>query len=116
MKIKKLHTNFLSMLGAPLRVVEITEDHVKVAVDEANKTFDLYYALSNRNNTSILLTVKDIWIEKYVYASLKETLGNIRGKFSGTAITPDGDLVLEYKTLLRTGYDEKQKLTSLLIY
>ena len=116
MNTKKLHTNFLSMLGSPISQVEITEGHVKVAIDDAKKSFKLYGSLSNRNNTTVFSIIKYIWIEKYVYASLLETLGNIRGKFSGTIQTPETHLVLEYKSLLISGQDEKQKLINLLLY
>ena len=79
MNAKKLHENFLSLLGAPAVTVEITEKQTKTALDDAKKSYQLYGSFSK--NVQVVEAVEKIWIEKYTYASLKETLGHIRGKF-----------------------------------
>ncbi len=51
-----------------------------------------------------------IWVRKWFTAYCKETLARVRGKFSGSLKTPDGDLTMDYATLATDGKDEKSKL------
>ena len=51
-----------------------------------------------------------IWVRRWFTAYCKETLARVRGKFSGSLKTPDGDLTMDYTTLATEGKDEKQKL------
>jgi hypothetical protein len=56
-----------------------------------------------------------IWVRKWFTAYCKETLARVRGKFSGSLKTPDGDLTMDYATLATEGKDEKVKLVEELI-
>ena len=56
-----------------------------------------------------------IWVRKWFVAYCKETLSRVRGKFSGSLKTPDGDLTMDYATLATEGKDEKAKLVEELI-
>jgi len=51
------------------------------------------------------------WVRRWFTAYVKETLGRVRGKFSGNLKTPDSELTLEYDSLLTESKDEKSKLT-----
>jgi hypothetical protein len=50
------------------------------------------------------------WVRKWFVAYVKETLGRVRGKFSGNLKTPESELQLEYDSLLTESKDEKSKL------
>ena len=50
------------------------------------------------------------WVRRWFTAYVKESLGRIRGKFSGNLKTPDSELQLEYDSLLSEARDEKSKL------
>jgi len=56
-----------------------------------------------------------VWVRKYFIAYCKETLSRVRGIFSGSLKTPDGDLTMDYATLATEGKDEKLKLVEELI-
>ena len=51
-----------------------------------------------------------VWVRRWFTAYCKETLARVRGKFSGSLKTPDGDLTMDYATLGTEGKDEKAKL------
>ena len=113
MNTKNLHKNFLLMVGAPTIAVEITEEQVGAAVNEANLTFKIY-SPNYPHAASILKKIKGAWLEKYVYASLKETLGHIRGKFSGELPIPEKKLILRSNDLIDSGRQEKQDLLNVI--
>ena len=50
------------------------------------------------------------WVRRWFTAYVKESLGRVRGKFSGNLKTPDSELQLEYDSLLSEAKDEKSKL------
>jgi hypothetical protein len=56
-----------------------------------------------------------IWVRKWFFASAKETLSKVRGKFSGVLKTPDSELTMDYQSLATEGKDEKTKLVEELI-
>ena len=56
-----------------------------------------------------------IWIRRWFFAYAKETLGRIRGKFSGNLKTPDSELTMDYASLFTEAKDEKLKLIEELI-
>ena len=56
-----------------------------------------------------------IWVRRYFFASAKETLSKVRGKFSGNIKTPDSELTMDYQSLATEGKDEKTKLIEELI-
>ena len=56
-----------------------------------------------------------VWIRRWFTAYCKETLARVRGKFSGSLKTPDGDLTMDYAALATEGKDEKAKLIEELI-
>jgi hypothetical protein len=56
-----------------------------------------------------------VWVRRWFTAYCKETLARVRGKFSGSLKTPDGDLTMDYATLATEGKDEKAKLIEELI-
>jgi hypothetical protein len=56
-----------------------------------------------------------VWVRRWFTAYCKETLARVRGKFSGSLKTPDGDLTMDYAALATEGKDEKTKLIEELI-
>jgi len=56
-----------------------------------------------------------IWVRRWFTAYCKETLARVRGKFSGSLKTPEGDLTMDYTTLATEAKDEKAKLIEELI-
>lgn len=50
------------------------------------------------------------WVRRYFTGYVKETLGRVRGKYSGNLKVPDSELTLDYTSLLTEGKDEKEKL------
>jgi hypothetical protein len=56
-----------------------------------------------------------VWVRRWFTAYCKETLARVRGKFSGSLKTPDGELTMDYTTLATEGKDEKAKLIEELI-
>ncbi len=51
------------------------------------------------------------WVRRYFTALAKETLGRVRGKFSGALKVPDSELTMDYSSLFSESQDEKTKLT-----
>jgi len=51
-----------------------------------------------------------IWVRKFLLAIAKETLGNIRGKFSGQLAVPDAELKMDYESLLAQAEKEMEDL------
>lgn len=47
-----------------------------------------------------------IWVRRYFTALCKETLGRVRGTFSGKIPIPEADVTVEYDSLLSEGKDE----------
>ena len=56
-----------------------------------------------------------VWVRRWFTAYCKETLARVRGKFSGSLKTPDGDLTMDYAALATEGKDEKTKLIEALL-
>jgi hypothetical protein len=56
-----------------------------------------------------------VWVRRWFVAYCKETLGRVRGKFSGSLKTPDGELTMDYAALQTEAKDEKNKLIEELI-
>ena len=50
------------------------------------------------------------WVRRWFTAYVKETLGRVRGKYSGNLKTPDSEISLEYQSLQTEAKDEKTKL------
>jgi hypothetical protein len=50
------------------------------------------------------------WVRRWFTAYVKESLGRVRGKYSGAIKVPDSDLKLDYESLITEGKDEKAKL------
>ena len=50
------------------------------------------------------------WVRRYFTGYVKETLGRVRGKYSGNLKTPDSEITMDYTSLLTEGKDEKMKL------
>lgn len=46
------------------------------------------------------------WVRRYFIALCKETLGRVRGTFSGKVPVPDADIQMDYQSLLTEGKDE----------
>jgi hypothetical protein len=55
------------------------------------------------------------FVRRWFIATCKETLGRVRGKYSGNLKTPDSELIMDYQSLLTEGKDEKMKLLEGLI-
>lgn len=52
------------------------------------------------------------WVRRYFTGFVKETLGRVRGKYSGNLKVPDSELTMDYTSLLTEGKDEKEKLVT----
>lgn len=50
------------------------------------------------------------WVRRWFIGLCKETLGRVRGKYSGNLKTPDSELTMDYTSLLTEGKDERDKL------
>ena len=50
------------------------------------------------------------WVRRWFTGYVKETLGRVRGKYSGNLKTPDSEIIMDYTSLLTEGKDEKSKL------
>ena len=51
-----------------------------------------------------------IWVRRYLLGLAKETLGRVRGKFSGALNVPGAEVSMDYESLLSEGKDEQSKL------
>jgi len=51
-----------------------------------------------------------IWVRRYLTALFKESLGRVRGKFSGALKVPEAELTMDYDSLLNEGKEEQVKL------
>jgi len=51
-----------------------------------------------------------IWVRRYLTALFKESLGRVRGKFSGALKVPDAELTMDFDSLLNEGKEEQLKL------
>lgn len=51
-----------------------------------------------------------VWVRRWFFATAKETLAKVRGKFSGNLKTPDSELTMDYNSLATEGKDDKTKL------
>jgi hypothetical protein len=56
-----------------------------------------------------------IWIRQYLLAKSKVTLGRVRGKYSGALKVPEGDVTMDFQSLLDEGKEEIKLLTDELI-
>lgn len=55
------------------------------------------------------------WIRRWFTAYVKETLGRVRGKYSGNLKTPESEITMDYQSLFTEAKDEKTKLIEELI-
>jgi len=51
-----------------------------------------------------------IWVRRYLLGLAKETLGRVRGKFSGALNVPGAEVSMDYESLLSEGKEEQAKL------
>jgi hypothetical protein len=51
-----------------------------------------------------------VWIRRYFIALCKETLGRVRGTFSGKVAIPEADLTMDYESLLTEARNEMELL------
>jgi hypothetical protein len=51
-----------------------------------------------------------VWVRRYFIALCKETLGRVRGTFSGKIPIPDADMQMDYDSLLSEAQDEMSTL------
>jgi len=107
-KFIKIVTRIKKRLGAPILIIELTDEHYQEAVDTAEESFAMFSQASLKTPTQ-LEKIRDTWIFQYSLAICKEMLGRIRGKFE-KAKTPDGDLALDFKALLKESENEKNFL------
>lgn len=52
------------------------------------------------------------WVRKYLTALIKESLGNIRGKFGGSIPIPDAELQMDYSHFFSEAQTEKEALNT----
>jgi hypothetical protein len=104
---EKLKKEIKLTLGAPLREIELIDEHYEVALSDANESYMLY-------NPGKKDVPKDIWIKKYALANCKEILGRIRGKFGGVVGPEDNQRIMDHKSLISESKNEKHELISLI--
>ena len=107
----ELFTNIRTMLGQPIRQVELVDEQMSVALSNALSTFELYSELNDKTDFE---KVKNVWVEKYTLANCKEILGRVRGKFEGKIGIEESPKYMDYKTLLTEAEKEKYQLVQLL--
>lgn len=92
--------------GYPIVKVELEEEHFQAALQDAIDTYHLFNAQAQGID-------KDIWIRKYTFSNLAETLSFIRGKYSEIPI-PNGTIVLNPEALMNFAKVEKERLFSII--
>ena len=104
-----------SRLGHPIVQIELTDEICNNLFSDSVSTFEYYATLSKNYESNSLnkVTKKEFfeirynWVLRYFTASLKESLGNVRGKYSGEINTPEGLIKLDYSHLTRESESEK---------
>lgn len=95
------------MLGEPIVQVELDDEQMASLLKDAQETFYLYAELAEMP-ISKQDKIEYQWIKKYFYASCKEALARVRGKFSGKIPVPGQEsLQLDYKQLIKEADKEK---------
>lgn len=107
----ELITNIRTMLGEPVRQVELIDNQISAAYANALSTFELYSQLNDKTDFE---NVKNIWVEKYTLSNCKEILGRVRGKFEGKLGPDESPKYMNYKSLLNEAEKEKYHLVLLL--
>jgi len=93
-------------LGAPIISVELTDEQMTSLLKDSHETFCLYADITDMSKEK-RFKIEDAWIKKYFYALCKETLGRVRGKYSGNLTIPGTDLKLDFESLLLESEREK---------
>lgn len=95
-------------LGEPVLSVELKDEQIQCAYDEANELV---------NSSSRVLGNKEQWIRDYAFALSMETLGYIRSKFSSVALSSEEEAstIEGAKFLLDRSYKLQEGLKSRLI-
>lgn len=57
-----------------------------------------------------LNTPAKAWVRKWFISYVKETIGRVRGKYSGNLKTPDSEITMDYESFLTESKDERSKL------
>lgn len=114
MTIEKLISIAKSKLGHPSVELEITDEMFHDLLSEAYSQFRLYSKLTKELSSEKLHQIEENWIGQYFFALVKESAGNIRGKFSGSLKVPGADLKLDYLHLLKEAEAEKKALIKIL--
>lgn len=104
---EKIKKEIKLKLGAPLRAIELLDEHYDVAILDAHDSYILYNPM-NKN------VPKEIWIKKYALANCKEYLGGIRGKFGGVVGAEDNQRIMDFERLLYDSKYEKSELINLM--
>ena len=114
MTLEKLINIAKAKLGYPSVELEITDEMFHDLFSEACNQFILYSKLTKELSQEKISQIEENWIGQYFFALVKESLGNIRGKFSGIVKTPGSDLKLDYLHLLKEAEAEKKALIKIL--
>jgi hypothetical protein len=103
---KKLIKRTRRKLGEPIMAVELEDEQMACLLEDAQETFYLYANLADMS-IEAQDNVEYQWISNYFSALCKETLGRVRGKFSGELSIPNSELKLNYESLLEEAESEK---------
>jgi len=114
MTIEKLINTAKAKLGYPSVEIEITDEMFRGLFSEACNQFSLYSNITKELSSEKLHKIEKNWIGQYFFALVKESLGNVRGKFSGSLKVPGTDLKLDYLHLLKEAEAEKKALIKIL--
>lgn len=114
MNIEKLINIAKAKLGYPSVDLEITDEMFHNLFSEACSQFSLYSNLTKEISPEKLQQIEKNWIAQYFFALVKESTGNIRGKFSGNIQIPGSDIKLDYLHLLKEAEAEKKALIKIL--
>jgi hypothetical protein len=101
MEIEKVVENIKIRLGKGIMEVELKDEQIKLALEDAER----YWGLLKKKSSDL----KDDWIEMYAYYLCMELLGFVRSKYV-TVPVPNGDIIMNYKELIDIAQIEKTKL------
>lgn len=96
-------------LGAPIIKVELTDEMMYFLWEDA-KEMSHFLCKESTN-----FKAKHFLSKQYFYASCKETLGLVRGKYSGVLPIPGTSVKLDYESLAKDGAREKRDVIALML-
>lgn len=89
----------------------LSEEEAKKCLEECKNIIKYPFQVPLENTDFCDLNSQSkSWIRKYLTALAKESLGNIRGKFSGAIPIPNSELTMDYSHFFSEAQSEKESL------